>query len=203
MKQGSTEQVLLSKLPEESRFEVPGDATLELLLPLTELVGDHSIEVVLTEPGASANIIAALVSDAGTGTLDIVTRHAAPNTSGSTLLRSVLGGTAEVSSKGLIRIESNAAKTVDFLEERFMLVSKGAKAQTDPQLEIETDDVKASHAASCGPVDPMQVFYLRSRGIPKAEAIRVLSEAFLMPALSKMPEDAQKKVLEKFQTLTV
>lgn len=198
-----TQQIILSDLPPEARYEVPRDVTLELLLPVTEVIGDHRIEVVLAEPGASVRIVGAVVADAGTGTLDLVTRHAAPNTTGSTLLRSVLGGTAEVSSKGLIRIEANAAKTVDFLEERFLLVSKSAKAQTDPQLEIETDDVKASHAASCGPVDPMQVFYLCSRGIPKQEAVRMLSEAFLMPALSAMPKEAQARVLEKFRTLTV
>lgn len=194
---------VLSELPSEARYEVKRDSAFELLLPITEVVGDHRIEIVLMEPGASARVIGAVVADSGTGTLDIVTRHAAPNTTGSTLLRSVLGGTAEVSSKGLIRIESNAAKTVDFLEERFLLVSKDAKAQTDPQLEIETDDVKASHAASCGPVDPVQVFYLRSRGIPKAEAVRMLSEAFLAPALDAMPKESQEKVLEKFRSLSV
>lgn len=199
----TNQRIVLSELPSEARYEVKRDSTFELLLPVTEVVGDHRIEVVLTGPGATVRIIGAVVADSGVGTLDLVTRHAAPNTTGSTLLRSVLGGTAEVSSKGLIRIESNAAKTVDFLEERFLLVSKGAKAQTDPQLEIETDDVKASHAASCGPVDPMQVFYLCSRGIPKQQAVRMLSEAFLMPALSAMPKEAQKRVLEKFRSLVV
>jgi Fe-S cluster assembly scaffold protein SufB len=196
------ERIVLSTLPPEARYEVKRDSTLELLLPVTEVVGDHRIEVVLSEPGASAKVIGAVVADSGVGTLDIVTRHAAPNTTGSTLLRSVLGGTAEVSSKGLIRIESNAAKTVDFLEERFLLVSKNAKAQADPQLEIETDDVKASHAASCGPVDPLQVFYLCSRGIPKQQVVRMLSEAFLAPALDSMPKEAQERVLRKFHTLS-
>lgn len=196
-------RVVISDLPPEARYEVGRDSTFELLLPVTEVVGDHLIEIVLTEPGASAKIIGAVVADSGVGTLDLITRHSAPNTTGSTMLRSVLGGTAEVSSKGLIRIESNATKTVDFLEERFLLVSKNAKAQTDPQLEIETDDVKASHAASCGPVDPMQVFYLRTRGIPKDEAVRMLSEAFLAPALDAMPKESQEKVLEKFRSLRV
>lgn len=203
MKPNQKEKLVFGELPEDLRIEVPRDASLDVLLPLTELSGDHRVEVVLNAPGASVRIVGAVVADAGTGTLDLVTRHAAPNTTGSTLLRSVLGGTAEVSSKGLIRILPQGQQTRDFLESRFLLVSPQARAQVDPQLEIEANDVQASHAASAAPVDPLQVFYLRSRGIGKTEAVRMLSEAFLMPALLAMPKEAQARVLEKFRSLSV
>jgi len=102
--------------------------------------------------------------------LMVVAQHIVPRTKGRVTVRAVVGAGAQVKIKGIIRIAKEAQETDDFLELRVLTLDKTALATADPELEIETNQVKASHATSVGPIDPEQLLYLRSRGLSKQQA---------------------------------
>ena len=68
------------------------------------------------------------------------------------------------------------------------MLSPTARADSIPGLEIDTNDVRCTHGATAGPVDPILKFYLMSRGIPQAEAERMIVEGFLEEALERIPD---------------
>lgn len=87
------------------------------------------------------------------------------------------GGTLNL--KGIIMIKKGAEGTEAFLRQSVLLLGKNAKAVAIPELEIECDDVKASHAATVGQIDPEQVFYLQQRGLSSNQAVELIVKAFL------------------------
>jgi Fe-S cluster assembly protein SufD len=76
-------------------------------------------------------------------------------------------------------IEKNAQQTKSFLRENVLLLSPNAKAEAIPNLEIEANDVKCSHAATISNISDEEVFYLMSRGISRKEAEELIVEGFL------------------------
>lgn len=87
------------------------------------------------------------------------------------------GGSLEL--RGMIKIKKEAVGSDVFLTQKVLLVGDGARAVTVPELEIECNQVKASHASSVGQMDVEQVYYLRSRGITESEAKKMLVKAFM------------------------
>ena len=81
----------------------------------------------------------------------------------------------------MVRINEQAAHSNSFLSGRSILLSKGAKSDSIPGLEIFTNDVKATHSASVAQVDDEQIFYLGTRCLNRSEAERIIVEGFLEP----------------------
>lgn len=113
--------------------------------------------------------------------------HRGTDTHGQSITRGVFRDEARGVSRGMARIEKEARKTVSYLSEHAMLLSKGARSDTIPVLEILCRDVKATHSSSVAPVDPERVFYLESRGIPRQDAVRMISEGFLAYVYDRAP----------------
>lgn len=105
--------------------------------------------------------------------------HTAPHTRSSTILKGVARDTAQVSFTGRIIVAEKCPDTNAFLTERILLLSDTAKAEAVPDLEILTDDVKCSHAASISHIPESQLFYLMSRGLSKKSAEELIVEGFL------------------------
>ena len=72
---------------------------------------------------------------------------------------------------------------------RNLLLNRGTRAESIPELEIMTDQVRCTHGATMGPIDPEQVFYLRSRGYSESEAVQAIVTGYIEPTLSQMPGD--------------
>ncbi len=113
--------------------------------------------------------------------------HQGQDTHGQSITRGVFRGESRGVSRGLARIEKEARKTISYLSEHAMLLSRGARSDTIPVLEILCRDVKATHSSSVAPVDPERVFYLESRGIPDTQAVRMIGEGFLSYVLERAP----------------
>lgn len=88
---------------------------------------------------------------------------------------------------GLILVKPDAQKTNAMQTNRHMLMSDGARAYAKPQLEIYADDVKCSHGATVGQIDPTQLFYMRQRGVDEATARQILSAAFVGEVVEQIP----------------
>jgi Fe-S cluster assembly protein SufD len=113
--------------------------------------------------------------------------HAAPDTTSELLFKGALAGSSRSVYTGLIRVRPDARGTVAFQTNRNLKLSEHAWAESVPNLEIENNDVRCSHASAVGPVDPEQRFYLESRGVPTAEAERLIVAGFFDDVLSRFP----------------
>ena len=98
---------------------------------------------------------------------------------------------------GLIRIGKMAQKTTAFQSNRNLLLSRTARAETIPMLEILADDVQCKHGASTGPIDDEQAFYLMTRGLPKEIAQRLIVMGFIEPIIQQVPFEPLQERLRK------
>ncbi len=112
--------------------------------------------------------------------LHVTADHKVRKTKGRITVRAVAGAGANVKVFGMIKIRKKAQETDDFLELRVLTLDKTAQAVAEPELEIEADNVKASHAASVGPMDNEQILYLMSRGLKQNQAQDQIVRGFLM-----------------------
>jgi len=112
--------------------------------------------------------------------------HSGPNTRGRVLSKSVMKDSSKSLFKGMIKIDKNAKSAESYLAGHAILLDKGAKSDTIPGLEIETNEVRATHAASVAQIDENQIFYLMCRGLSNEEAKREIVSGFLEPLSRKM-----------------
>lgn len=144
----------------------------------------------LTLAGRGANgDLAAAYFGTGDQTLDFRTfqNHDAPDTTSNLLFKGAVGGRSRSVYTGLIRVAKEARGTNAFQTNRNVKLSDEAWAESVPNLEIETNDVRCSHASTVGPVDPEQHFYLESRGVPPAVADRLIVAGFFDEVLRALP----------------
>ncbi|MFC0187612.1 Fe-S cluster assembly protein SufD [Fictibacillus aquaticus] len=114
---------------------------------------------------------------------------------GYILTHGVMKDSASSIFNGITKIEHGATKSHGEQTERVLMLSEKARGDANPILLIDEDDVTAGHAASVGRIDPIQMFYLMSRGIPKAEAERLIIHGFLAPVVNEIPLESVKKRL--------
>jgi Fe-S cluster assembly protein SufD len=100
---------------------------------------------------------------------------------------------------GLIRIEEHTQTCEAYQENRNLLLNQGTRAETIPELEILNEDVSCSHGATVGPIDPLMLFYLQSRGIDHDEAIRQIVSGFAEATLAMVPGDIRERIGEFVQ----
>lgn len=122
-------------------------------------------------------------------------RHFGKNSEGFILSHGVMKDSASAIFNGIGKIEHGASKANAEQETRVLMLSEKARGDANPMLLIDEDDVMAGHAASVGRVDPLQLYYLMSRGIPKVEAERLIIHGFLAPVVKALPIEAVKKQL--------
>ena len=127
---------------------------------------------------------------------DTQQNHLAPNTTSDLLFKGALLGESRSVWQGMIYVAPGASKTDGYQANRNLVLSNEARADSIPGLEIKTDDVRCTHGATVGKIDPEPVFYLQSRGIPKKEAERLVVEGFFDPIMQRIPFDG---VRERFQ----
>ena len=139
------------------------------------------IELAVTlHEGADFNLGAAQIGG-GEQNLEIVTTvtHAEPGATSRQMVRSVLGGTATGTYLGKVAVARDAQQTDSEQDVKAMLLDRSATANAKPELEIFADDVKCAHGCAIGELDAMSLYYLQSRGLPPAEAKKILLQAFV------------------------
>jgi Fe-S cluster assembly protein SufD len=151
----------------------------------------------LAGPHATAHLNGAQLL-AGTQHADFtsVVRHAEPHGTSRQTVKNVLAGRSRGVFQGRIEVARAAQKTDGYQMNQALLLSPDAEVDTKPELEIFADDVKCSHGATVGELDPDQLFYLRARGIPEAEARAILVRAFLTEALDAVTHEPVRVILE-------
>src|SRR5437868_11810340 len=157
--------------------------------------GRIELEVSLAE-GANFELFGANIGT-GLSTSEIVTnvKHIGVGGRSRQTVRSVLNGKAVGSYLGKVEVARGAQQTDAEQSVKAMLLDRGASANCKPELEIFADDVKCAHGASVGELDPMQAFYLESRGLDPAAARALLLEGFVMGLWEDIASDSDREAI--------
>jgi Fe-S cluster assembly protein SufD len=149
--------------------------------------GKVRIQNDLAGPGATSRVTGAYFAD-GKQHLDYDTfqEHMAPSTTSDFAFKGALRDTARAVWRGMIRVEEGAQRTNAYQENRNLLLSKTAHADSIPGLEIMANDVRCTHGATLGQVDREQLFYLMTRGLSRAEAERLIVRGFFQDVLDRV-----------------
>jgi Fe-S cluster assembly protein SufD len=123
--------------------------------------------------------------------------HVAPNCTSDLLYKGALRDRSRAVYSGWVHVRPDAQKTDAMQTSRNIVLSEHAKADAIPNLEIEANDVRCGHAASVGPVDEDTIFYLTSRGIPRAEAERLIVSGFFQEVLDRVKVDEVREGAEQ------
>jgi Fe-S cluster assembly protein SufD len=156
----------------------------------------HEANVQIVGEGVHCGLDGAFVV-AGRDEANIVTTvdHAAPGGETRELVKGVAAGRAHGAFQGKIIVRPGAQKTDAKQTSRNLIIGNRAVIDTKPELEIYADDVKCAHGASVGDLDETALFYLRARGIPDAEARRMLIEGFVREAVETIEQPAIREHL--------
>ncbi|HEX8923618.1 MAG TPA: SufD family Fe-S cluster assembly protein [Patescibacteria group bacterium] len=125
----------------------------------------------------------------------------APETYGNTEVKAIVLNGGKLTLKGMIRIKGEGTNANAFLRQNVLLVGDNSKAIVTPDLEIETNDVKASHAATVGRINEEEMFYLMSRGLKEKAAQKMIMESFLEELLLKIDKKEAKAIRKKLAKL--
>jgi Fe-S cluster assembly protein SufD len=179
------------------RAEIGRDGRLDwVALGFGSAQGHVRMETRLSGEGADARVTGAYATHARQHIdFDTTQEHAAPNTTSDLAFRGVLQGRSSAVWKGNIIVDPGAQKTDAFQESRNLLLSKRAHADAIPGLEIQANDVRCTHAAAIAQVDPDQLFYLGSRGLPPNVAKRLVIEGFLSALVERFEQGPVREVL--------
>jgi Fe-S cluster assembly protein SufD len=158
--------------------------------------GKVRIQNDLAGPGATSRVTGAYFAD-GTQHLDYDTfqEHIAPSTTSDFAFKGALRDTARAVWRGMIRVEEGAQKTNAYQENRNLLLSKTAHADSIPGLEIMANDVRCTHGATLGQVDGEQLFYLMTRGLSRSEAERLIVRGFFQDVLDRVELEPVREAL--------
>ena len=150
----------------------------------------------LADRGATSRVTGAYFAD-GSQHLDYDTYqlHQAPDTTSDFAFKGALRDTAATVWRGMIRVEEGAQKTNAYQENRNLLLSKTATANSIPGLEILANDVRCTHGATLSQVDREQLFYLMARGLPRPDAERLSVRGFFQDVLDRIELDPVREAL--------
>jgi Fe-S cluster assembly protein SufD len=138
---------------------------------------------------------------------DTQQNHLAAHTTSDLLFKGALLENSRSVWQGMIYVAPGAQKTDGYQANRNLLLSKAARADSIPGLEILADDVRCTHGATVGKIDQDLVFYLVSRGIPRLEAERLIVEGFFDPIMQRIPFEGvrewfQNAISKKMESYT-
>ena len=188
-----------SERSEESKHLVQAGERLELsFVVLPGESKDINVYVDLVGEGAELDLKAMYITRGEEKVnFNILVHHRVPGCRSTQLVKGIAGGNSNVTFNGTIVVAPDAQKTEAFQENHNILLSELAKVETRPQLEIYADDVKCSHGATIGRLNEDELFYMRSRGIPRQEAEALQMLSFLSPVI---PEDRREEITALLNT---
>jgi len=157
------------------------------------------LESILKESGSNTGMYG-IFSVTNDQQIDISTfiHHQAPHTTADILINGALKERARSVFQGMIKIEKEAQQTHSYMANHNLILSDKARADSIPRLEIEADNVHATHGVSIGQIDEEQLFYLMSRGISLEDSKDMIVDGLFEAVLRKVKTDDIKKTLREF-----
>ena len=155
-------------------------------------------DVALVGEGAKAQVNGVLFTS-DRQNLTYITRqdHIAPHTSSDLLYKGGLKDRSKMVWRGMIKVEAEAQHTDAYQKNDNLVLDEDARADSIPGLEIEANEVRCTHGATAGPVDPEMVFYARSRGVDAATATRLIVEGFFANVYDRISVEPVRETLAR------
>ena len=122
--------------------------------------------------------------------------HESPYATSDLEFKGALKGNARSVYSGLIKVSEGAQKTDAYQQNRNLVLSRTARADSIPNLEIAANDVRCTHGATVSQVEEEHIFYLQARGIPRTEAQKLIVEGFFRPVIDRIPVEEIQGFLE-------
>ena len=186
------------KLGEHTEIAVEEDTQYILGLPSRKENTRCVFNLIFKKEGVSAEIIGAYRLKSGEELyLTTVADHRVPNTSCLTKIKGVLLDGSKSDYTGKIAISKKAQQTSSFLEDNVLVLGEEVVNNSSPLLEINANDVKASHGATTGRVSEEQVYYLTARGLSREEAEKLIVEGFFTSLLNGIMDEKIKNKIKK------
>ena len=153
-------------------------------------------ENLLVGQGSSITFIGAFFASGGQH-LDVTTSalHEGKHTESLLTMRGALNEDGYAANYSIVNIGPDARNSSGHQKQDTLVLSEGARADAIPKLDVENNEVSASHGATVGQVDPEQLFYLRSRGFSDLAAKRLIVEGFFEPLLREVPDERVREEL--------
>ena len=195
----SGEQLFITDEVQNSEIHVAENSTLTMVALLSKGFEDRrKLNFHVNGQNSTVNFIGIVIADGQEKfPFETASNHYVPNTTAFYYLRSAMFDKSEIDYKGNLIIKKEAQQTDCYLSHNTLMLSKKAKTNTMPCLEIEADDVKAGHAAAIGKVDDELLFYLESRGIDKRQGQEMLIKGFLEADLKRIDSEEARTFIVK------
>jgi Fe-S cluster assembly scaffold protein SufB len=167
---------------------------------LPALLGGHLVrqhlELAVSEPGGDMAFRGLFFAEENE-LLDVfaVDLHETGPSGGDVHWRGAATGASRASFEGLIQIDPGAQKTHTYLQIHTMMLSPKARVDAIPSVLVSADDVSASHGGTVGELDEDAIFYMQSRGLDRASAVRVIVEGFFEPLISQLQDEPLEEVV--------
>ncbi len=196
LQDGESDKVLLTR----TTIDMDADSSADIsFVNLNPALARNEIRCGLHAQGANLRMGGIYtVADGGRVDNESLVEHLAGHTQSDQLFKGIADADGVMAFGGLILVKPDAQKVDANQTNRHMLASRDARAYAKPQLEIYADDVKCSHGATTGQIDPQQLFYMQQRGIDERTARKLLSAAFVGEVVDRIPlEDVRTSLHEK------
>jgi Fe-S cluster assembly scaffold protein SufB len=156
----------------------------------------HHLELAVSEPGGDMAFRGLFFAQAQE-LLDVfaVDLHETGPSGGDVHWRGAATGSSRASFEGLIQIDPGAQQTHTYLQIHTMMLSPKARLDAIPSVLVSADDVSASHGGTVGELDEDVIFYMQSRGLDRASAVRVIVEGFFEPLLSELHDEPLEELV--------
>jgi Fe-S cluster assembly protein SufD len=122
--------------------------------------------------------------------------HESPYATSDLEFKGALKGNSRSVYSGLIKVFEGAQRTDAFQQNRNLVLSRNARADSIPNLEIKANDVRCTHGATVSQVEDEHIFYLQARGIPRSEAQKLIVEGFFRPVIDRIPVEEIQDFLQ-------
>jgi Fe-S cluster assembly protein SufD len=159
------------------------------------LMHEH-LELAVSEPGGDMAFRGLFFSE-GNEQLDTfaVDLHETGPSGGDVHFRGAATGASRASMEGLIKINPGAQQSHTYLQIHTMMLSRQARLDAIPSVLVSADDVSASHGGTVGELDESAIFYMASRGLDRATAVRVLVEGFFEPIIAELADPPTEELV--------
>jgi Fe-S cluster assembly scaffold protein SufB len=158
----------------------------------------HHLELAVSEPGGDMAFRGLFFTerDEHLDTFAVDLHETGPS-GGDVHWRGAATGQSRASFEGLIQIDPGSQQTHTYLQIHTMMLSPKARLDAIPSVLVSADDVSASHGGTVGELDEASIFYMQSRGLDRAQAVRVLVEGFFEPVLGQLDDEPLEELVRE------
>ncbi len=154
-----------------------------------------TLSIVLNDEYASCDVVLFFLGkDTEKFPCDIIIKSHARATYASVVVRALLTDASSLDMNGICTLAPGSQKSELFFASHSLLLSNSAQAKVIPSLEVEVDDIKASHAATLGKLDDEKMFFLQSRGFTQKQATQLIAQNFFASHMAKIPEQYKETI---------